>query len=428
MPDVYVWEAVALSLDIEPEMLEWDRIKAPLFNEEAEFNGRLTELLIHLSNDEYFPTPTPSIPNMSECYMRGLKLSEFACFAANRVQWEIPEELRSIARKIAASGFSVQDRARFIDAEYWTERELLGLCFGVSEYYDRDDIAPEAERNAMKEKIKDGLKSGALACEHNPDATPANSVYGGVWRIRPAKATVWALAHSRKFPEWLVKSKQSEIYAQQAAEKKEAGRYTLQEAAEEIERNIGERFGTMIEKLKAAVSAGALVVYEPGRNARYLPKTVRDFYEEARTADLNRWLAENELCITFRFPEPDPRAESAEMEVLDKSVMGGAARASDMPPAIPSSTMAMVFCGLRWAEDKWRRYLADPPKWLERARVDRGKKGAGNAATWNPVIVAVYLCDKKQASKSKLKKVFDGHKAMKAWASEWEDRSKYFSD
>ncbi|MFC5427215.1 hypothetical protein ACFPTO_00060 [Paraburkholderia denitrificans] len=97
---------------------------------------------------------------------------------------------------------------------------------------------------------------------------------------------------------------EAEKMAKQEADRRAAGRYRLREAAEEIARNTGERFGPMLEKLKAAVSAGALVVYEPGRIARYNPKTVRDLYEEARAADLNAWLAKNEPLITFRFPEP----------------------------------------------------------------------------------------------------------------------------
>lgn len=227
-----------------------------------------------------------------------------------------------------ARDFSSEARQRFINAESWNERELLALCLGVHTYADRDDIAPEDEREGAFVRINNALKSGELAADCNPDAGAAERMYGGVWRIEPARAVQWALSKYPRFPKWLAQSKLPEIYAQQAAERKAAGRYTLREAAEEIERNTEERFGPMLEKLKAAVSAGALVVYEPGRNARYIPKTVRDFYEEAYAADLNAWLVANESRITFSFPAPAIAVERSKDDLSKCAGSGGVSQPS----------------------------------------------------------------------------------------------------
>jgi len=86
------------------------------------------------------------------------------------------------------------------------------------------------------------------------------------------------------------------------------GRYTLEDAAMHIEATTNERADEMLQKLEAAAWAGKLVVYEPGKNAKYIygpggANHVRIDYEEAYANDLNTWLAENELRIACEFPE-----------------------------------------------------------------------------------------------------------------------------
>jgi len=100
-----------------------------------------------------------------------------------------------------------------------------------------------------------------------------------------------------------------EEYQASLAARRSEGRYTLEEAALDIEREAGERADEMLKKLMVAAEVGALLVYEPGRNARYLygpgfKSRVREYYEEAFWNDLNAWLKVNELRITWRFPAP----------------------------------------------------------------------------------------------------------------------------
>lgn len=93
-------------------------------------------------------------------------------------------------------------------------------------------------------------------------------------------------------------------------------------------------------------------------------------------------------------------------------------------PPIPSPVIASAFDGLNgWDRMQWARNLGDPRKWLEKARVGRGVKGAGGSAIWNPVTIALELHDK-GTSLSKLDAVFR-MRSMKAWAVDWEEKSSY---
>jgi len=93
-------------------------------------------------------------------------------------------------------------------------------------------------------------------------------------------------------------------YERQEEDKRDAGRYTLREAADLLEKQGGERAGGMLKKLTQAVRDGSLQVYEPGKQARYQCDMVRDNYEESYWDDLNYWLNASEPRIAWRFPKP----------------------------------------------------------------------------------------------------------------------------
>lgn len=99
MPEVKEWEAVALSLNIEPDNIRldssaWMGASHP-FSESEEFNDRLTILKKHASNRTHFPTPC--ILNMANWYMREVRLDEFAAWCAH-VGFAIPPELSALAK------------------------------------------------------------------------------------------------------------------------------------------------------------------------------------------------------------------------------------------------------------------------------------------------------------------------------------------
>ncbi|WP_144157524.1 hypothetical protein [Paraburkholderia sp. BCC1885] len=226
----------------------------------------------------------------------------------------VEENVRNVKANVAygtptTNAFSADDRRRFLDAQYWNEQELLALCLGVPKYADVDDIAPEAEREDTRTRISAAIQSGQLPAERNPSAGYGEAVYGGIWRIEPARAVRWALGNFDRLPDWLTDSQLQQIFAMQEAEKQAAGRYTLREAAKAIA-GTGERFEALEAKLCGAAERRELPVHGPGERARYEytnGRCARPFYEEAHWDDLNTWLEKNEPRIMFRFPSPAAR-------------------------------------------------------------------------------------------------------------------------
>ncbi|WAL82780.1 hypothetical protein OYT13_24105 [Pandoraea sp. XJJ-1] len=108
MPEVRAWEAVALSLNIEPERINTDRYAwmgaAHPFDEGEEFNDRLAVLLANFTNRAFFPTPC--VISMQAPYKCGVRLCEFVQFAISHANWHLPAKLidsNPISKQTAAS-------------------------------------------------------------------------------------------------------------------------------------------------------------------------------------------------------------------------------------------------------------------------------------------------------------------------------------
>lgn len=91
---------------------------------------------------------------------------------------------------------------------------------------------------------------------------------------------------------------------QSAKERREAGRYTLEEAAFYVGYNTTAGTESILEGLEEAVKNHLLSVYAPGRIGTYKSDVVRPWYEESFWNDLNDWLGKNEPRIGCRFPNP----------------------------------------------------------------------------------------------------------------------------
>lgn len=100
------------------------------------------------------------------------------------------------------------------------------------------------------------------------------------------------------------------IEADQDTERRDAGRYTLREAADAISAGTGERRKAVLTRLIAAARNNELPMYKPGSNLRlryaepYRASAVCDFYEEARWDELNEWLEQREKHVSHRFTDP----------------------------------------------------------------------------------------------------------------------------
>lgn len=198
--------------------------------------------------------------------------------------------------------FGSEVRAAIAGAVQWSETELEALCLGVPPARYHEDCAPEADREAIRQAILAACKSGKLDA-HETGA--GNAVYGGKWSIERVSAVRWAITnHFDQFPEWLAKSCHAEIWKQQDDERRTAGRYTLQEAADILEQHTGTTAKDWLVNFEQAVRNDHLPVFRPGEQGRYRPKTVRAYYDEAYWDDLNMWLEKYERRVKFKLPAP----------------------------------------------------------------------------------------------------------------------------
>ncbi|MEM5371634.1 hypothetical protein V4C53_37180 [Paraburkholderia azotifigens] len=222
--------------------------------------------------------------------------------------------------------FVPEARAAIAGESHWSEKELEALCLGVPPTQYDDDCVPEAERVPIRQAVLSACKSGKLDA-HETGA--GNAVYGGKWSIERVSAVRWAITnHFNGFPEWLARSCHAEIWKQQDEERHTAGRYTLQEAADALEQHTGATAKDWLVKLEQAVPNDHLPVYRPGELARYRPKTVRAYYDEAYWDDLNAWLRTNEPRVQFQFAQPATTAASSQCVAVPGTANGPASAPS----------------------------------------------------------------------------------------------------
>lgn len=217
------------------------------------------------------------------------------------------------------------------------------------------------------------------------------------------------------------------VLAQQSEEKRKAGRYTLEEAAQLLEAEAGACADTMLKMLMDAAENGDLPVYRPGHNDRYrygpgFASCVREFYEEARWNQLNDWLEKHERYIALRFPSPNAQAAT------------GASGPSTNKPGEPSAVIIEKFhLGNEWVNRLRHRkaysYLEAP------VLAQPGARGNGKGKNlWNPAQFAKILLDTKvRRGKSftdksgykfdlkRLNTIVEHH--FTAWLDEWQEIS-----
>lgn len=210
----------------------------------------------------------------------------------------------------------------------------------------------------------------------------------------------WTLSHNdaTKIKIWLLRNLNLQLqYAKQDYEKRIAGRYKLQEAAEMLEKNTGERSSVLLEKLIRAVREGRLHVYEPGKQAGWESETVRDFHDECYWEDLNKWLSENEPRIAWRFSDPARNLLDSDDSQSEASI-----DSTEQKSGRPGLSKKQILAGGDWpCNANLKRLLTEVPKWLVAARVAKGRRG-GESHTWDPALIAVCLRQHESVSISRL--------------------------
>ncbi|MBL8369096.1 MAG: hypothetical protein JNM54_14460 [Candidatus Accumulibacter sp.] len=191
-------------------------------------------------------------------------------------------------------------------------------------------------------------------------------------------------------------------YQEALANRRAEGRYTLEEAALFIGDAIGDANGEcaqlMLRKFMDAARSGALHVYVPRNIVRYqhgedFASRVREFYEEARWCDLNKWLADNEplLAESFSFPRPNGSLMAKSADQRDAGTFG--ARLNDAPAGLPKYEILAIGWPLPPEAPKMENILGNRQKWVDEActKVGRAGKGPKGSHLWNPAILAACL-------------------------------------
>lgn len=108
MEQVELWQAIALSLNIEPSKVKyrnnsWMGSGLP-FDEGDTFIDRLEVLRQHSTNRSYFPTPCTL--NMNKWYFCCNRLNEFSAWCKH-VNYDIPDELTKLALNVHAPAIEI---------------------------------------------------------------------------------------------------------------------------------------------------------------------------------------------------------------------------------------------------------------------------------------------------------------------------------
>ena len=105
----------------------------------------------------------------------------------------------------------------------------------------------------------------------------------------------------------------------------------------------------------------------------------------------------------------------------DEPESGPIAARNDAPKGVEKRWVMAAFDGMGFSADRWNDMLADPPKWLEGCRTERGSSKLRKSSLWNPVLIAVELHDRKRASLKELDSAFSY--TLKDWKEWWAEAS-----
>lgn len=128
---------------------------------------------------------------------------------------------------------------------------------------------------------------------------------------------------------------------------------------------------------------------------------------------ISKAIANSELVLLDRY------------SLLPVAIAAAPAKEEAVQRSITKQQVINAFDGLCFDRNGWNNALSDVPQWIEPCRVTLGRKGdKTNPATWNPVLIAAALIEKRITAQQ-LDAVFV---RLKDWADEWREVSASFRD
>jgi hypothetical protein len=190
VPEVMLWQAVALSMAIDPRRVafasnEWMAGSTErLFSEGPEFEDRM--LVARAAVGHAFLRAQGQPVSDDEIKVQ---LAAFGTWAESK-GWRLPEEF---PRDRSA------ELAKWKREDLWSERDLQDLCCGLMPNGSRPNTA---EVNKAAEAICRAILAGALTVASEPvDATAGDRMYAHARFFRPRDAAAWAIDKKfEKFP------------------------------------------------------------------------------------------------------------------------------------------------------------------------------------------------------------------------------------
>ena len=179
-----VWQAVALSMDKEPDSLpiDWRPVTGGPFDDcSLEFRRQLSIAENHCGRALKCEVYT------SKRFGSEVSLEAFADWALS-LHWVLPSKFPGVA-KAALSKWKAM--------ELWSERELQHLCCGL---VPEAGLPATSEINNAAEAIRRAVLIRSLDAQVPSGLVEADHFYGHARFFKPAKATAWAAAAFPRFP------------------------------------------------------------------------------------------------------------------------------------------------------------------------------------------------------------------------------------
>lgn len=211
IPEVMLWQAVALSLNIDPasadESYSW-KAEETLTGEAQEFKDRLDVLIANFNRHPLLRATSLSLSDPAES---SLLLGLFAAWA-DTIPWDIPAELTALGVAVRPAQTKFGDPVDHRFAQLWTLLEAAYLLAGevpplvrkgtmnyigprlTDEDVQFEQLAGVSERNYRD--LKDATDLGHLEFVESRSGAIGNR------RVEPGKCVSWAMSRGLKVPEY----------------------------------------------------------------------------------------------------------------------------------------------------------------------------------------------------------------------------------